>query len=143
MYLFDAKNTLIGSNFYWRSNSKYEGKNTLTGPTTAGFQDINKLAHTQIQAKYTIRKQDEKHIITLKLKNTGKSLAFFTQVQWLTKDGKPVRPSFYTNNFMNLLPGEATTIEIETDRKFLNQKEYLLVVKGINQPRQTFNIVYN
>lgn len=143
LYLFDAKNTLIGSNFYWRSNSKYEGKNTLTGPTTAGFQDINKLAHTQIQAKYTIRKQDEKHIIILKLKNTGKSLAFFTQVQWLTKDGKPVRPSFYTNNFMNLLPGEATTIEIETDRKFLNQKEYLLVVKGINQPRQTFNIVYN
>ena len=31
--LLDDKGKEVGSNFYWRSNSKYEGKNTLTGPT--------------------------------------------------------------------------------------------------------------
>jgi len=138
--LFDDKNKQVGSNFYWRSNNKYEGRKTLTGPTTAGFQEINKLEKTKVSVKYTTVVKDGKHFINLDLKNTGKTLAFFTQIQWLDSKGSPVRPSFYTNNFMNLLPGENERVEIETDTKKLTEGEYNLVIKGFNIDKQTFKI---
>lgn len=138
--LFDDKNKQVGSNFYWRSDNKYEGRKTLTGPTTAGFQEINKLARTKIAVKYKTSSKDGKHYIDLDLKNTGKSLSFFTQIQWLDKEGKPVRPSFYTNNFMSLLPGEKEQIRIETDMKNLTGKEYKLVIRGFNIEKQEFKI---
>ncbi len=138
--LFDEKGRQVGSNFYWRSNSKYEGKNTLTGPATAGFQELNQLKPAQVQVKYKTHLQEDWHVISLHLLNKGNSLAFFTQIQWLDKAGKPVRPSFYTDNFINLLPGEDKQIEIETDVKFLRDEEYTLVVKGFNQDRKTYKI---
>ncbi len=138
--LFDDKNKQVGSNFYWRSDNKYEGRKTLTGPTTAGFQDINKLAKTRISVKYTTSVKDGKHFIHLNLKNTGKSLSFFTQIQWLDREGNPVRPSFYTNNFMSLLPGESEQIQIETDINKLHESEYNLVIKGFNTDKQVFKV---
>lgn len=138
--LFDETGKQVGSNFYWRSNNRYEGKNTLTGPTTAGFQDINKLAKTRVNVKYRTSIENGKHYISLDLKNTGKSLAFFTQIQWLDKDGKPVRPSYYTNNFVSLLPNESISVKIETDSDDLPSGEYMLVVKGFNQDVQRFKM---
>lgn len=138
--LLDDKNKQVGSNFYWRSNNKYEGRKTLTGPTTAGFQEINKLERTKVSVKYTTVVKDGKHFINLDLKNAGKTLAFFTQIQWLDSKGSPVRPSFYTNNFMNLLPGENERVEIETDMKNLAESEYYLVIKGFNIDKQTFKV---
>jgi len=138
--LYDEKNNQVGSNFYWRSNNKYEGATTLTGPATAGFQDIEKLTKTKLVVKQQTFVQNSKHFIELDLKNTGKSLSFFTQIQWLDKQGKPVRPSFYTDNFMCLLPGEKRHIIIETDMSKLTDNEYTLVVGGYNVDKQTFKI---
>lgn len=141
LYLYDDKNVLVGSNFYWRSNSKYEGRKSLTGPTTGGFQDINKLASTKIKTGYKIRCEQGKHFIDVTLKNIGKSLSFFTQLQWLDGEGKPVRPSFYTDNFMSLLPGENACVTIETDMKKLTKGEiYTLVIKGFNIDEQKIKI---
>jgi mannosylglycoprotein endo-beta-mannosidase len=141
--LFDESNRQVGSNFYWRSNSRYEGKNTLTGPTTAGFQDINQLPETTVKAEYETQMKDGKHFIDLHLKNTGKGLSFFTQVQWLDGEGKPVRPSFYTDNFVNLLPGERRKITIETGMSHLQSgKPYFLVIKGFNIREQRFEIKF-
>ncbi|MDR1810088.1 MAG: glycoside hydrolase family 2 [Prevotella sp.] len=141
--LFDEKGQQTGDNFYWRSNSKYEGKQTLTGPTTAGFQDINRLKEAQIKASYKIAETDGKQTIRLSLNNAGKSLAFFTQIQLLDAKGKPVRPSFYADNFINLLPGEKTVVEIETATKNLPSGDYLLRIKGFNQKTQEFKITRN
>lgn len=138
--LLDEKNKQVGSNFYWRSNNKYEGRKTLTGPATAGFQDINKLTKTKISVKYTTVVEDGKHFIKLNLKNTGKSLSFFTQIQWLDSRGNPVRPSFYSNNFMCLLPGESEQIQIETSMSKLQENEYNLIIKGFNTDKQIFKV---
>ncbi|MFV0420207.1 MAG: glycosyl hydrolase 2 galactose-binding domain-containing protein [Dysgonomonas sp.] len=138
--LLDEKDKIVGSNFYWRSNNKYEGKNTLTGPTTAGFQDIEKLPQAKINFKYKTRTENGKHFIDIDIKNVGSKLSFFTQIQWLDVAGKPVRPSFYTDNFLCLLPSESKTITIETDMKYLSSKQYELVVKGININEQRYKI---
>lgn len=138
--LLNEKNQQVGSNFYWRSNNKYEGPKTLTGPATAGFQDIGKLKKTQISVKRNTSVSEGKHFVDLDLKNSGRTLAFFTQIQWLDTDGKPVRPSFYTDNFMCLMPGESRKVRIETALEKLSQEEYLLVVKGFNIDRQEFKV---
>lgn len=119
----------------------YRGRNTLTGPTTAGFQDINKLPKTKIKTAYTTRQENGAHYIDISLENRGKSLAFFTQIQWLDKSGKPVRPSFYTDNFMTLLPGEKTFVTVETDMRHLSgESSYILVVRGFNVQEQRFDV---
>lgn len=138
--LLDQNGKQVGSNFYWRSDNEYQGRKTLTGPATAGFQDIEKLAKTKLSVKYATSVDRGKHFIDLDLKNTGRTLSFFTQIQWLDKDGKPVRPSFYTDNFMCLLPGESQRVRIETDMNKLTDGEYTLVVGGFNVDKQVFKV---
>jgi len=140
LQLLDTEGKEAGQNFYWRSNSKYEGRKTLTGPTTGGFQDIEKLPETKVRTKFSTKKEAGKHFLYLNISNTGNGLSFFTQIQWLDKKGKPVRPSFYTDNFINLIPNESRNIIIETNLKNLTDDQYILVVKGFNIAEQRFII---
>ncbi len=130
--LFDNTGKEVGSNFYWRSTSVYEGMKSMTGPTTAGFQSIKDLAPAKVSMKYKTRVSEGKHYIDIELKNTNRSIAFFTQLQWLDRAGKPVRPSYYTDNFFSMMPGESRSITIETDKKNLPADNYSLILKGFN-----------
>lgn len=87
------------STFYWRSNAAYEGKEILTGPTSSGFESLNDMPTARLQTKYKTKEVDGRYYIEVSLKNTSSRIAFFTQLQFLDKAGKPVRPSFYTDNF--------------------------------------------
>jgi len=138
--LLDDKNIPVGDAFYWRSNDLYQGKETLTGPATSGFQAINKLKTSTVKVKWSSRKDASYHYILVELKNPSSMLAFFTQIQWLDKYGKPIRPSFYTDNFFSLLPGAKKTVTIETSLKNMPEDACTLVVKGINQKKQRFTI---
>lgn len=138
--LLDEKGRQVGSNFYWRSTDEYEGRHSLTGPATSGFDPLNDLPKARVGVKYATRRENGRHFIDLELRNTGRSLAFFTQIQWLDAARKPVRPSFYTDNFLSLLPGERRSIRIETAMENLPSGSYTLVVRGFNQPAQQFEI---
>ncbi len=135
--LLDENGSQVGSNFYWRSDDVYEGKKTLTGPTTSGFETISDLDRTRVSvAKMNVRTDERANYIDLTLKNSRKAISFFTQIQWLDSEGKPVRPSYYTDNFFSMMPGETRKITIETALRDLPAGEYTLVVKGFNAARQ-------
>lgn len=139
--LLDEEGQQVGSNFYWRSDDVYEGKKTLTGPTTSGFETISDLDETRVSiSKMNVRTDDRSNYIDLTLKNSRKAISFFTQIQWLDSDGKPVRPSYYTDNFFSMMPGETRTITIETAKRDLPAGEYTLVVKGFNTVRQEMDV---
>lgn len=138
--LFDEQGRQAGSNFYWRSDNEYKGANTLTGPATAGFQALGELARTKVAASYRTSVNGGNHFIDLRLKNTGRTVAFFTQIQWLDGARKPVRPSFYTDNFLCLMPGESRTVRIETALGKLPEAEYTLVVRGFNLDTREFKV---
>ena len=112
--LFDTKGKEVANTFYWRSNDKYEGRKTLTGPTSSGFEDLSKLKPVQLKTKHKLVKKENCQMMELEIKNPSSSLAFFVQLQYLDADNKPVRPSFYTDNFFSLLPGESKKVTIET-----------------------------
>lgn len=138
--LKDEKGREIASNFYWRSNDRYKGKTTLTGPTSSGFEDLALLKKAKLNISHKIRKQDNSYFIDITLKNTSSSIAFFNQLQLLNNDMTPIRPSFYTDNFFSLTPGESKSVTIETASKNVNNILPLLVVKGWNIDRAEFRV---
>lgn len=138
--LKDDKGKEVSSNFYWRSNDKYQGKETLTGPAVSGFEDLAKLTKAKLNTSYKIRKEGDLYFIDITIKNASSSIAFFNQLQLLDKNLSPIRPSFYTDNFFSLLPGESKSVTIETAVKNLNGELPLLVVKGWNTERKEFTL---
>ncbi|MBQ9529363.1 MAG: hypothetical protein IJR73_03295 [Bacteroidales bacterium] len=74
------------------------------------------------------------------LKNPARTVAFFTRLQWLGPDGKAVRPSFYSDNFFCLMPGESRTIDINNLPEDVPAGKYTLVVGGFRQTEQRFTV---
>ena len=138
--LFDEKGTQVGSNFYWRSTDDYRDRKKPSGPCSGGFQAINELPNVKLNARYALTEENDEQVITVSLRNRAKSLAFFTRLQWLGPDGKPVRPSFYSDNFFSLLPGESKTVTISTRKGDLPHGKYTLVVGGFHQAQQRYTI---
>jgi hypothetical protein len=141
--LKDEQGAFVSDTFYWRSTDVYKGKNTVTGPCTAGFADLAKLPPAALKAAVSRAdpgaQASSPAVFTVTVENTGASLAFLTQLQLLDKAGRPVRPSFYTDNFFSLLPGEKRAVTIETERANLAGGD-ALVVKGWNAAPQRFPV---
>lgn len=137
--LYNEKGKEVGNTFYWRSNDKYEGSKTLTGPTSSGFEDLSKLKEVQLKTKHKLSKNEDWQVMEMEVRNPSSTVAFFVQLQYLDENGKPVRPSFYTDNFFSLLPGESKKVTIETAIKNLpaNGK---FVVKGWNVKPGSFKL---
>ena len=139
--LLDAAGNQLGSNFYWRSTDKYRGRETVSGPCAASFNAINSLPWIKVGATVSTGKDKEgEHVVTVKLQNKNKGVAFFTRLQWLGPDGKPVRPSFYSDNFFSMMPGETRTVNINNDLSDLPSGTYTLVVGGFHQKEQRFTV---
>ena len=122
----------VAGPLYWRAVSKYDNDKAWTGPTTVGFQEINKLKNIRLKVSRTVRESDGRYFVDVKLSNISNTLVFFTQLKFLDAKKAPIRPSFYTDNFFSLLPGENKNITIETSILNLDGKEIYLVVDGFN-----------
>jgi hypothetical protein len=130
----------VSSSFYWRSSDKYTGKTSNSGPAAGGFEPLSTMKKVSLSTKYSIAQKENKTVITIDLKNTTKSIAFFTQLQLLDEFNSPVRPSFYTDNFFSLLPGEKKQVTIETFGLPKPLTQYHLVVKGYNVINENINL---
>ena len=141
LYLYDDKGKLVSDNFYWRSNDKYEGSKTLTGPTSSGFESLGDLKEVALKVKSGVSKKEDWQVMELSIQNPSSSIAFFVQLQYIDQNGKPVRPSFYSDNFFSLLPGESKKIVVETALKNLPEKGQL-IVKGWNVKSQDVKVIF-
>ena len=118
--LTDANGKVVSENFYWHSNSEYQGWKTLTGPCTAGFQSLQTMKPTQVKYTTKVRRENGKFYVDVTVKNSSKIIAFFNQLHLLNGDGNPIRPSYYDDNFFTLMPGASKTVTIETEEKNLS-----------------------
>lgn len=114
LILRDAEGKVVSTNFYWRSNDKFSGKPCIDGPCTSGFDELYYMKKVKLQTKVSSKSSDGRTVYTVQLKNNSGRISFFNRVQLYGEDGQPVRPSFYSDNFVTLMPGEAKTITIET-----------------------------
>ena len=137
--LTDERGREVSSNFYWRSNDKYEGEDTTTGPAASGFEDLVKMKRARLVSSCKVRKTDGQFWVDVTLRNVSNSIAFFNQLQFLDQNLSPVRPSFYTDNFFSLMPGESKLVTIETADQNLKNTP-VLVIKGWNIERKQINL---
>jgi hypothetical protein len=113
LILKNANGQEVSSSFYWRSNDKYKGAWTITGPAVSGFQDINNLPVAKLVIVASKKVENGKIFVNVKLNNESNSLAFFTQLKLQNQSGGNIAPAFYSDNFFNLLPGESKKVTIE------------------------------
>ncbi len=133
--LFNAKGEEVGSNFYWRSNDKYEGRTTLTGPCSSGFESLADMPQAKVTSKV---KSVGNQTAEVEIKNTGRTIAFFLQLQMKDADGKNLKPCFMTDNFFTLMPGEKKTVRI--DAASAPKRADSMVVKGWNIPTKQVKV---
>lgn len=136
--LTDAAGKVISENFYWRSKDEYEGKKTLTGPCTSGFQSLASMPGTSLKTSLKTSRRDGRFIAEIRLSNKSSKIAFFNQIQFLDAAGSHVRPSFCTDNFFTLMPGETRTVTVETDESNVTPGAYFQV-GGWNVPEKKLN----
>lgn len=130
--LKDEKGKLVGDAFYWRSNDAYKGVKVLSGPTTGGFESLNKLPHVNLDVREKHVVTENKLLITIVLRNSSGTLAFFNQLKLVDGNGRSIKPAFYSDNFFTLLPGESKMVTIEVDKEDYSNKQIQLVVDGWN-----------
>ena len=104
----------IASTFYWRSNSKYEGPDTVTGPCVVGFERLAELPKTTLATRTL---SDEDGRLVLEVVNTGDRIAFMVEIRLEDGLGRFLNPSFLSDNFFSLLPGERRRIAVDHPRR--------------------------
>lgn len=136
LWLYDSNGRVVGDNFYWRSNDRYEGKTTITGPCTSGFEGLKNLPKVKLCCKMKVRRQDDKTFIDIDVNNKTRHIAFFTELHLTDSEGRFVEPCYITDNFFALTPGERKQITIELDSNPI-KAGYRIQLKGWNvQPMQ-------
>jgi len=120
--VYNKEQKEVDNSIYWLSTKKdildYEGAKKLSWayqtPTSqfADYTALDQLPKVKLTYDYKFTKVDKNGVITLKVKNPSKAIAFFTffdpQVQ---ASGKPILPIYWKDNYVTLLPGEERTYE--------------------------------
>lgn len=99
--LSDAAGRLVSDNFYWR------------GRDAASYQALNGVAEAKLTTRMAAPVVDgADRTITVTLSNDGPVPALNAKLTLLGPDGKRILPSFYSDNYISLLPGENRTVTI-------------------------------
>jgi len=139
--LFDNQNNLIDDNFYWLSTVKdvldyetFPGGFYFHTPSKeyADFTDLNSLPITNVTQTVEVKQNGDNTEVTVKLKNTGNSIAFF--IELLLHDSQTnlsVLPIFWSDNYFSLLPQEEKTITARFSTKNL-KGDAVVISQGWN-----------
>ena len=89
-----------------------------------------------------MRREGDRIFFDITLCNTSSKIAFFNRLQLTDAEGHPVRPSFYSDNYFTLLPGESTSLTVETAAA--EAPENLdMKISGWNTPSKTYRFHKN
>ncbi len=119
--LNDANGKLLSTNFYWQhvAQDQYDG--------------LMDLPRVMLDAEASYRVDGDKTIVTVTLHNNTSNVAILSHMQLHQKNsGKRVLPVFYSENYISLVPGESSTVSIETATKDLQGDQPLVEVDGFN-----------
>lgn len=145
--LRSPEGALRSRNFYWLSSERdvidHENANWYMAPLAAfaSFHALAELPETSVTLELQ-RPQSDGHTgsrsgdgFTILVRNTGRSLAFFTRLRLLTAAGTEVLPTHFSDNYISLLPGEALPVVLRDARSGEGRKPAATVVEATG-PRQ-------
>jgi hypothetical protein len=121
--LSDKNGKLVSDNFYWRGNKRTD------------FTAINKLPTVNLKTSYSIKHQDGKYFMDVRVVNPASTpaAAFAIRVQAVnTRTGEQILPAIMSDNYFSLMKGESKDIKIEFDEKVLGNDQIKLLVQPYN-----------
>ena len=110
---------VLDENLYWLSNK------------SRSYEKMNDLE--KVSVKTSIRKTSEGHM-TIAISNPGNETAFFIRLKITDTKNELVLPSFFTENYFTLLPGDEKQVELDLTsvKGSVNRGELKLAVEGWN-----------
>jgi hypothetical protein len=121
--LLKDKEKALDENLYWLSDKKHS------------YEKLNELEKVDVAT--AIKRGDNGHA-SVEISNPGKETAFFIRLKVINKQDELVLPTFFTDNFFTLLPGDIKMVELDFSSK-INQTStegLKLVLEGWNVPRE-------
>ncbi len=127
--LLKDRQRIVSENFYWDGNTyeKYDALNTL--PQTA------------LDLSGSARLDGDETVIAATLRNGTHTVAFMPRLELLcTGSGKRVLPTFYSDNYLSLMPGESRIITARCKTADLAGAKPKLNLDGYNVSPTSFEI---
>jgi len=137
--LFDSSGNLVSDNFYWLSTvpekppKKYFGAVALAKGSYFDHSDLRKLPKLKLDMACKMESSGEQSVVRVELKNPTDQLAFFTKLAVVkSDDGLQVAPSYWSENYFSLLPGEEKTATSAYALKNLQDQSAVVRLSGWN-----------
>jgi len=112
---------ILSDNFYWRG---------ITYQDYSALADMNKV---NLKGTFSKSVSGSTHTITVKISNPGPDVALMIHLKMLKNlSNERVLPTFYSDNYFSLLPGESKQVTLEYDSKYIGNESPKLVVEGWN-----------
>jgi len=113
------RDKIVDENFYWLSNKIHS------------YEKLNELEKVVVKA--AVKESDEDHSV-ISISNPGDETAFFIRLKIINSTNELVLPSFLTDNYFTLLPGDEKQIGLDlTESNSQSSRDELrLVVEGWN-----------
>jgi F5/8 type C domain/Exo-beta-D-glucosaminidase Ig-fold domain/Glycosyl hydrolases family 2/Glycosyl hydrolases family 2, sugar binding domain/Glycosyl hydrolases family 2, TIM barrel domain len=125
--LTDANGKLLSENFYWR------GEKSLDYTALTTLEKVNLTVEKRVEEK------DGKYFVIAKITNpaNSKMLAFATDVKLVnSKTAEQYLPTFKTDSYFSLLPGESKEVTLEVAKDILNGDTPVLVIEPYNNTKE-------
>jgi hypothetical protein len=121
------KGNLVSDSFYWLSRD-------------GDFKFLSALPQVRVKASARRELKSGQTVIQVRLKNNGSSPAFFLALRMQKKGGKEILPSFWSDNYLSILPGESREITWSADDEMSLREGLQLRLMGWNLREQVFNV---
>lgn len=117
--LKDKNGKIISDNFYW-----------LSSKDEIDFRDLAKLEKINLDVKQNIIEKGNEYLIKLDVKNPTDKIAFFNRLK-ITKGlgGEEIFPTFWSDNFFTLFPGESKTVTARFAQEDLDNKKPFVAIE--------------
>jgi hypothetical protein len=120
LILTDNSKKLLDENLYWLSSKP------------GSYEKLNELGSVSVKAG--ISKSDDKHAI-ISVSNPGIETAFFIRLKITDLKNELALPSYFTDNYFTLLPGDEKQVGLDFNSEEINMgnhNDLKLVVEGWN-----------
>lgn len=144
--LADAQDQLLTDNLYCLSANQdeydWEKTNWVHTPLTsaADFKKLSTLPRVECGISVSTASGADNQTIDVALDNGTPHLAFFTRLSLKDEQGELLRPVFWADNYVTLLPGEKRVLQCTVAKTVAAGKQLTLTVSGWNQAEQVVPI---
>jgi exo-1,4-beta-D-glucosaminidase len=119
LQLKNNKGDVVSDNLYWLSSNKEQ----------VDLRAIAGLSKTELDISHVIKSDGEEYMVIARIKNNSNKVSFFNRFM-ITKGegGDEVWPTFWSDNFVTLFPGEEKVLTARFAKQDLDGKEAMMVL---------------